>query len=381
MLRHLVIVVVVWGGALPLPAADDIRIGDPIPDEIVANWERRQTETTGLHCEYEWRRMFAPGYLNLPHTPVEKYGLLPKEETWIENHYTLWLDFETPRARTDCDGFIHCSDDDVMDFVPFRKIFLFDGEGLQVYEPLDDNPYTQSLNPRAAEIRECVPDGRYLGMFFDGTSYPVCWGHGIGINFEHGLMANALRSPIDPHQYRVAALGRAPSGGTLVTLRSVPFGFARNQVLEFDVDMGRDCVITRRSQWIDDYLKREYHIEPIETERGWMPQSWTYTVYNSFVRDGRVGESSECRVVVREFDPDFSSVAFHVEPHVGEFFNDEATQTSFLKSPDGEADVEWRTALILEEQAHGWWRRWTVIVGLLAIIVLGLALRYRQTMQ
>jgi hypothetical protein len=353
--------------------ADNIKVGDPIPDRIVENWHSRQSRTSTLYCEFEWRRMIAPGQLNLPDTPVEKFGPLPKKEQWLENKYRVWLDFDHPRARAEYDGLMFSSDADVMDFHRILRIGLCDGERLQIFEPADGNDDPRNRKYRA-ELSERIADGRYQVLFFDPVCHPVFFGQGIVAGPDVGITPATMRTPIKKDHYKVAAVGGG-EGTEVVTLRSIAFG-GGNQFLEFDVDLGRDCAITRKSWYVDDGLRREYRVEPAETERGWMPNAWTVTIFNL---DGTIGESWECKILEREFDPNLSSVAFHVEPEPGEFYWDERTGKSYLKSAAGDPDVEARTAIILMENQGEWWRRYAVAGGLIALIAFLLLAWRRQT--
>lgn len=339
-------------------------IGSPLPPRVVDNWTARQTGTEALECVLEWRRLIPEGtYSDEGIAPADETGVLPPEDVWLENSYSLWLDFTDDRARVEYEGYIFHSTREFQRHVPIHMISLFDGEHLQLFEPAENNPRPD--NPYLEELKERIPDGRYQGLFLEAVAYPVFFGQGILSGPLGGITPSSMRRPVDATAFRVAAPGDVRDGEPLV-LESIPFGTKGDQYVEVSVDPQRDYVITRWAWYIGESLRREYRIEPAETERGWMPDAWTFTIY---APSGDVLERSECAVVKRVFDPDLSAVAFHVEPRAGTFYRDERTEQSWYVTGAGERLP--RADAIRQTLARQKWRSRMFAFGIAAVLVFG----------
>jgi hypothetical protein len=341
-------------------AQDQFRIGNPLPQQVRDDWEQRRQSCRTAHWKLKFREMLAPGMLNVPpDLSVEKFGLLPKENSWRELGYETWLDFDSSRVRSEIFGETHHTHDDGrIEIKPFYSVYLFDGDSFQVYEPNDRNRRSNQnveLNERRRER---------AGLMFQPNHHPFFWGRGMLLGHGVDLHQGPPGSLPDYDTFRIR--GYDVSNGLLAVRAPRNSG---KGYLDYEIDLGKQSAIVRKAVYTaKNRLWSETNVEWGKEGDRWLPKNWSVSAYIN--PNGGLGIASECTVEIQECGVDLEDVVFHMTPEPGDKFFVEESRTAYVKGAEGEPDVPVKLAQI-QASAKSRQRFWIVSLVLFAAALLG----------
>ncbi|MBD3676323.1 MAG: hypothetical protein HUJ26_22660 [Planctomycetaceae bacterium] len=332
-----------------ISAQDNFQVGDPLPQIVRDDWDERRQQCQTVHWKLNAREMFTPGSLNLPipdHT--EKYGPLPKENSFRERGFELWIDFDGLKVRSESDGenFIFREEKGKHELRSYREAALFDGEKFQKYEP---DQQVKILNKSKGSTG--------FNVVFEAIHLPLFWSRGKLFGPGAPLHPDKLDRNPDFESFRIQHYDPV---NRLLTVRAPE---ARQTFIDYEFDLNKQSAITRMTMYSGDRLTRETVVEWHQEGELWLPTRWTMSTYRGLNSELEI--SSECTVEIQECGVDLSDVEFHMEPEPGEPYYNEEERTSYVKGKAGESDVPRELAKI-QSGVEARQRLWIVSAAVLA---------------
>lgn len=327
---------------LTLPSSSFAADNEALMHRIITLWEARQEATDNLKYVIAHKKTYPKGIFNAILGTAKPGSVYPESDTTYSHPMKLWLDLERNRARFEYSGDMFNSD--LLRSVSVKRIHLCDGNTMQEYRPREHNEALAG-DPYAPEVQERIPDGRFRGMFFDAAVFPIFLAHGVLPNSRQSIVVpTALRTPLEPDFYylydKIIAEDR-----TLAVVRTRPVRASDGLFFEAWVNIDRNGAIEKWIAYRRNQVSRDYEISYQRTEHGWLPSSWTYAL--SPAQPTQIHGS--CEVSELAINADLSDVAFRIEPKPGEFYYDEALQSTYQKSEGGEADVDIKQLVRIKE--------------------------------
>lgn len=334
---------------------DSYRVGEPLPQVVRNDWAERRQQCQTVHWKLNVREMLTPGTLNTPEFEVEKYGMLPKENTFRERGFEAWIDFNSLQVRSEGFGEVHHRlDDGNSEIHTYYNASLYDGENFQKYQPDDRNPHTHY----SVEILNGTKGSTGFQVVFEAVHLPLFWARGKLFGPGAPLHPDKLDKNPDFDTFRVRHYDPATR---LLTVRAPERGQTH---IDYDIDLNKQSAITRMVMYSGDRLTRETVVKWDRQNDLWLPTGWVMSTYRG--TNSKLEISTECTVEIRECGVDLSEVVFHMEPEPGENYYNEEERTVYIKGKAGAPDVPRELAKI-QSGAETRRRLWIASAVVLAI--------------
>ena len=362
---------------------------DPRLAKVVANWDSRRDRVVGVRYVLDGERVYFKGRTRDPNAPSKEQQWVPATDVTVKKQRSVVFDFPRNRFRIDLD-------DEEFTFPAgpasrTSEIHTFDGSVRKLW------------NRQAAAERAAGPEGEpkadiwvvkggqsaYAG--FDALLTPLFLAHA---NIEVGgaaIVPGRLKLRPDPELLTVHAEVRY-DGRPVLVLRTRP---ERGPVVayeEFWVDPNRESIIIRDMRYEDDEPRSDLTIRYQQTDIGWLPESWTETLYE----EKRATDTTRVRITQLSLDPSPNAETFDI-PAKPEMFVFKTTNRDHGKriNPPGESSpveyyrvdaqgelraVEFRNGVVIDKTTYWPWVVLTV-GGLLVVWWLSRRLRKGRTKQ
>ncbi len=354
---------------------------DPRLVKIFADWRKRRESVRGIQCSVQGERVFPRGsFVDDFGVPVKPES--PPRDVILPMSWSLHLDFPTNRHRLEVEE----RDYDRRTGSSKRKVWInfFDGSALQWREP------QEAADKGAGGAALQKPDGgvytgNLKGAAFQQRFWPVFLASGVVMLPGELIYPGQLTPPMDSSACSVH--GQAVREGRPCT---VVRGFNKSAEIayqEYWVDVDRDSSVVRfligskgRPAWDMD-------VQYEKSKSGWLPKSWTITV---FEEKSRVNQLERFRVKRIEVNQPMNETEFQfpVQPGIllrktdmGEVDNGipvPVIKDSHFYRADENGDL---TEVVIDNgterrKISAWWLISLVIAS--AVVVLGVVLRRRM---
>ncbi len=300
--------------------AAGLSAGDPVLDEIAADWTKRQKIARSVRYQVEGTHLRPQGSLNeLREEPdFRTEEDLPSEDRISPYKFLLVVHFDADKnwMRVEREREIL---NPGPEFIRELAVDLADGKEFQRFVPLDRNPRIEELERAGGRLHfELMQLSRSsaAGTFREFTERPLYWAHGL-VPTPGPL--EAIRQPVDLKGYRVA--GRVQHDGRECLVLHSPARSRGKVYSELWIDPLQDSAIVRFSDVREGEESLIFLVSHRQTSHGWFPSDWTVE-HRSSVKKGLLLDRSELRVTEFEFDPQLKRSDFHVEPTPGMYYKD-----------------------------------------------------------
>jgi hypothetical protein len=255
------------------PAAAD----RPDPDlaKILEEWGRRQSKCDSVRYVVRGETTWAKGsginelsqFLDPP---------VPSQDIVGQIEWKVLLDFASQRDRWEVDGEQLLYRGDKLERVV--RLNACDGKVAQNSRPRPPGKENDDAPIDIGNIDMTIARGNLSCVLFEAASVPLFHGHGVVPTTEDRVHAGHIRWAASAESFYVHGRG-VHEGRPCVVLRTDTFRTSVESFHEFWVDMARQAAIVRYAYYVDGKVDENYDVRYEDTPDGWMPASWTYTVY------------------------------------------------------------------------------------------------------
>jgi hypothetical protein len=303
--RRALVVVSAWcvlALAAPPAQADP---PDPRVAKIVEAWAKRQTKFDSVRYVVSGQTTYVKGTAtdeqSRPLTPPK-----PSRDFVGKVEWKVLLDFATHRDRWEVDeeGFLY--NEEKLERV--LRLNVCDGKVAQNSRPRLPGTENDDAPANYANLDMSIVRGNLSTILFEAGSLPLFHGHGIVPTTEDRVYAGHLRRSISPESFYIHGTG-VHEGRPCLVLRTEAIRTSAQSFHEFWVDEAREAAIVRYAYYTNGNVDENYDVRYQDTPDGWMPASWTFTV---FLRQ-KTHTIKQLRVLSREVSPPLKDQDFRLE--------------------------------------------------------------------
>jgi hypothetical protein len=246
---------------------------------ILSDWQRRRERTRTARYVLEGEMLVPKGAFNGEHElyglPAPELGDIPKADRTLPVKLTLVFDSQNNRLRKEKREQAFRIGPGM--FSPNYCVQVFDGKSTKSYMPKADNESEKFKRGQRDPDLFIVKQGVSVGLDFG--DYPLLLSQGIVRPWPLGLSADQLLpAPSLEQEIRVHSHGVLRESDCLI-LRSTESKDAYKVYDEFWIDPTRESAVVRAERYQRGRLSKRVDTRYQETGHGWLPESWTYTLF------------------------------------------------------------------------------------------------------
>jgi len=293
--------------------ADDFKVGDPIPQQVLDDWQARRDECLGLHWKVRLTEVMPAGYLDEP-VPKAAQARNPPVDTPRLRDHEAWLDFVGNRSRVSQQ--VLARDDQSPTSAAVRgtsdRLVVFDSARLiSLVETSDSKPAA----PIRATLHDLGKTRHYKG--FELAFHPGLWVAGI-------VSLGSKEPNYDNWPYQAETDGvriqsiEKRDAHTILVLREV-HPVRKHAYNEIEIDIDRRSLVLSYAMYSGGSLWRKVEVDWVPDGDDWRPDTWTDNL------QFRPGTSGRARLVEFDRNPRFEDSLFELNLPAGELYLDEAS--------------------------------------------------------
>ena len=291
----LIVVAVLSSGAIA--RAEEV---DPRLAKVFADWKARQAKFESIRYHLLGEVVNPKGCAP---TPGGTESNTPPSDLKYPARRTVLLDFTTGRHRME-------EEEIQIDFAtmkrhPASKLWVYDGKAIAAYRPREKNTHpTEGVKENQPEVG--VGKG-YFGMAAWNAAYwPLFAGHGGVASYDVPILPG--KPLVLPKVEFMKVQGPATHRRrACLVVQTQPRDKCHE---EWWVDPARESAVVRYQMFLSGKPYVDAEIEHERTDRGWLPKSWTYTIW--WTESGHARLLERMTVEKRDIDPVVQAGDFQV---------------------------------------------------------------------
>lgn len=291
----LVLIVVLACGAIASSEEPDPQLA-----KVFADWKARQAKFKSIRYHLCGEVVDPKGCAP---TPGGTESNTPPSDQKYPTGRTVLLDFTTGRHRME-------EEETQIDFAtmkrhPSSKLWVYDGKAIAAYRPRERNTHpTEGVKENQPEVG--VGKG-YFGMAAWNVVYwPLFAGHG-GVGSYDVPILPGKPFALPKIEFMKVQGPAAHRGRACLVVQTQPRNKSHE---EWWVDPARESAVVRYQMFLNNKPYIDAQIEHERTDRGWLPKSWTYTMW--WTETGHARQIERVAVEKRDIDPVVQNEEFQV---------------------------------------------------------------------